>query len=428
MIKGHFMSQLFASRPSYSWVFCSALTFVSAAHAMPTPVKAASDSTTATNNKPSGLLVEKDKLLTCSKISDNTARLACFDKVTTGSIEPTKKAPLDLAKTVEVSLKEGKAVAVLAVNQPTESALDTIDSQSDLEEDIVADAQDNDILQEVGITKADIEQYTPLSVLFDLDKNDPKGILTVRPHLPMYVMPVWYNATPNYDIHSPNQKSVVANHDALQNLDTKMQISLKTKLAEDVFGTNADVWVGYTQQSYWQLYNRHSRPFRSSDYQPEIFLTQPVKAQLPFNGTLRLLGAGLVHQSNGQSDPLSRSWNRAYVMAGTEWGNLTVIPRLWLIGKESNKASDNPDIGDYMGYGDIRWLYGLDNHSTVGGVMRYNPSTHNGAVQIDYAYPLTGGMKAYIQLFHGYGENVQDYNHKSTNVGIGLMFNDFKGL
>ena len=60
--------------------------------------------------------------------------------------------------------------------------------------------------------------------------------------------------------------------------------------------------------------------------------------------------------------------------------------------------------------------------------MRYNPSTHNGAVQIDYAYPLTGGMKAYIQLFHGYGENVQDYNHKSTNVGIGLMFNDFKGL
>ena len=195
---------------------------------------------------------------------------------------------------------------------------------------------------------------------------------------------------------------------------------------EDVFGTNADVWFGYTQQSYWQVYNgKNSRPFRSSDYQPEIFLTQPIKGNLPGNGSLRLLGAGLVHESNGQSDPLSRSWNRIYAMAGTEWGKLTVIPRLWLI---ANEESDNPDIGDYMGYGDVRWLYPLNDQSTVGGVMRYNPSTNKGAIQVDYAYPLTGGMKAILQVFHGYGENIQDYNHKSTNVGIGIMFNDFKGL
>ncbi len=138
-----------------------------------------------------------------------------------------------------------------------------------------------------------------------------------------------------------------------------------------------------------------------------------------------MLGAGLVHESNGQSDPLSRSWNRIYAMAGTEWGKLTVIPRLWLI---ANEESDNPDIGDYMGYGDVRWLYSLNDQSTVGGVMRYNPSTNKGAIQVDYAYPLKGGMKAILQVFHGYGENIQDYNHKSTNIGIGFMFNDFKGL
>ena len=115
-------------------------------------------------------------------------------------------------------------------------------------------------------------------------------------------------------------------------------------------------------------------------------------------------------------------------MAGTEWGKLTVIPRLWLIANENSKDSDNPDIGDYMGYGDVRWLYPLNDQSRVGGVMRYNPSTNKGAIQVDYAYPLTGGMKAILQVFHGYGENIQDYNHKSTNVGIGIMFNDFKGL
>ena len=368
-------------------------------------------------------------LLTCSKITDNVARLACFDKISVGKIEPETKAPLDIAKTLKVSIKEGKAVPVLAVDQTatvtTTTTTITKNEQKKLDH-LVPNKQDKTILKQVGVTAADLEKYTPLSVLYDLDKNDPKGILTIRPHLPMYVMPLWYNATPNYDINSPTHVSPSLTKDELQHLDSKLQISMKTKLAQDVFDTNADVWLGYTQQSYWQVYNgKSSRPFRSSDYQPEIFLTQPIKGDLPGNGSLRMLGAGLVHESNGQSDPLSRSWNRIYAMAGTEWGKLTVIPRLWLI---ANEESDNPDIGDYMGYGDVRWLYPLNDQSTVGGVMRYNPSTNKGAIQLDYAYPLTGGMKAILQVFHGYGENIQDYNHKSTNIGIGIMFNDFKGL
>ena len=351
--------------------------------------------------------------------------MACFDKISVGKIEPEAKAPLDIAKTLEVSIKKGKAVPVLAVDQTATVTTPTKNEQKKLDH-LVPNKLDKTILKQVGVTAADLEKYTPLSVLYDLDKNDPKGILTIRPHLPMYVMPLWYNATPNYDINSPTHVSPSLTKDELQHLDSKLQISMKTKLAQDVFDTNADVWLGYTQQSYWQVYNgKSSRPFRSSDYQPEIFLTQPIKGDLPGNGSLRMLGAGLVHESNGQSDPLSRSWNRIYAMAGTEWGKLTVIPRLWLI---ANEESDNPDIGDYMGYGDVRWLYPLNDQSTVGGVMRYNPSTNKGAIQVDYAYPLTGGMKAILQVFHGYGENIQDYNHKSTNVGIGIMFNDFKGL
>ena len=111
--------------------------------------------------------------------------------------------------------------------------------------------------------------------------------------------------------------------------EAKLQISLKTKVMEDLFRTRADLWVGYTQQSNWQLYNQgeKSAPFRNTDYAPEIFLTQPVKATLPFGGKLRMLGVGYIHQSNGQSRPMSRSWNRIYAMAGMEWGKLTVVPR-----------------------------------------------------------------------------------------------------
>ena len=421
------MSQLTLYRTSLSLAILATLTVTATAHA-----KSSTKASTKTLIKTTVIPVDQQTLLTCSKITDNIARLACFDKVSVGKIEPEAKAPLDIAKTLKVSIKEGKAVPVLAVDQTatvtTTTTTITKNEQKKLDH-LVPNKQDKTILKQVGVTAADLEKYTPLSVLYDLDKNDPKGILTIRPHLPMYVMPLWYNATPNYDINSPTHVSPSLTKDELQHLDSKLQISMKTKLAQDVFDTNADVWLGYTQQSYWQVYNgKSSRPFRSSDYQPEIFLTQPIKGDLPGNGSLRMLGAGLVHESNGQSDPLSRSWNRIYAMAGTEWGKLTVIPRLWLIANENSKDSDNPDIGDYMGYGDVRWLYPLNDQSTVGGVMRYNPSTNKGAIQLDYAYPLTGGMKAILQVFHGYGENIQDYNHKSTNIGIGIMFNDFKGL
>lgn len=425
------MSQLTLYSTSLSLAILATLTVTATVHAK-TSTKSSTRASTKTLIKTTVIPVDEQTLLTCSKITDNVARLACFDKISVGKIEPEAKAPLDIAKTLEVSIKKGKAVPVLAVDQTatvtTTTTTITKNEQKKLD-NLVPNKLDKTILKQVGVTAADVEKYTPLSVLYDLDKNDPKGILTIRPHLPMYVMPLWYNATPNYDINSPTQDNVRASKDYLQHLDSKLQISMKTKLAQDVFDTNADVWLGYTQQSYWQVYNgKNSRPFRSSDYQPEIFLTQPIKGNLPGNGSLRLLGAGLVHESNGQSDPLSRSWNRIYAMAGTEWGKLTVIPRLWLIANENSKDSDNPDIGEYMGYGDVRWLYPLNDQSTVGGVMRYNPSSNKGAIQVDYAYPLTGGMKAILQVFHGYGENIQDYNHKSTNIGIGIMFNDFKGL
>lgn len=379
---------------------------------------------------------EMDVFLQCKQISDNAARLACFDKVTTLTTDTATtftatKQPLDIAKTVGTSLQQGKPTAVLAGTPSNSASSNDMTSQGYQKNSKVT--KDEQILAQVGVEKQDLQQYTPLSMLYDLGKNDPKGVLSIRPHQPMYVLPIFYNAQPNRRIESPTHNSekngvVEYRSSEMMNLDSKMQISLKTKVFEDVFKTNADVWVGYTQQSYWQVYNRHSRPFRSSDYQPEIFITQPVKAQLPLSGDLRVVGAGLVHQSNGQGDPLSRSWNRAYLMGGAEWGNLMVVPRLWFIFPENKHTSDNPDISDYMGYGDVRFLYNLGDKNTVGGLVRYNPAENKGAIQLDYARPITGGMKGYIQVFHGYGENIQDYNHKNTTLGLGVMFNDFLGL
>lgn len=162
---------------------------------------------------------------------------------------------------------------------------------------------------------------------------------------------------------------------------------------------------------------------------PEMFITQPVKADLPGGGKLRMLGAGIVHQSNGQGRPLSRSWNRVYAMAGMEWGKFTVIPKVWApVFNGNGDDNDNPDITDYMGYGNLRLQYRFNDQRTMAATIRYNPKTGKGGVQADYTFPLKGRLKAYVQGFHGYGENLLDYNHKHNSIGFGLMFNDWDGF
>lgn len=349
--------------------------------------------------------------LACTALEDNALRLACYDRVYAAQLpaqqpiavqaEENSKQVLDLKESLALSQQKREAALVFA-ETPVSDGLDDL-----------ADA------------------YTPLSLSYDLDKNDTRGLLSVREHNPMYLMPAWYNSSPNYTPESPARGKTEAERFSRQKrLEAKMQVSFKSKLMEDVFKTRADLWFGYTQKSDWQLYNqgRKSAPFRNTDYEPEIFLTQPVKADLPFGGKLRMLGAGFVHQSNGQSRPESRSWNRIYAMAGMAWGKLSVMPRVWLRTDANGDEDDNPDISKYMGYGDVKLQYRFNDQQNVYSVLRYNPKSGHGAVEAAYTFPLKGKLKGVVRGFHGYGESLIDYNHKQNGLGVGLMFNDWDGM
>ena len=142
-----------------------------------------------------------------------------------------------------------------------------------------------------------------------------------------------------------------------------------------------------------------------------------------------MVGAGFVHQSNGQSRPESRSWNRVYAMAGMEWGKLTVIPRVWMRAfDQKGDDDDNPDINKYMGYGDLKVQYRFNDKQNVYSVLRYNPKSGRGAVEAAYTFPIKGKLKGVVRGFHGYGESLIDSNHKQNGIGIGLMFNDWDGI
>ena len=403
----------------------------------------------------------------CASIRTNITRLACFDKVAQAGTLPNfikEKKPIDLGQTLIKTFK-GDPQVVLAGSQIDSSINNSINNSSinnntpnnsinnstvnlDGDNKQITDtitaldptadgaslplAQNEQyILSTVGIKENDIGKYSPLSLAYDLDKNSDIGTWKPRPHNPMYMLPIQVHTAPNRSPQTPNQDSKEYSHNDRRNAELKLQVSVKTKVAEDLFNTHSDLWFGYTQQSHWQVYNEdNSRPFRATDYQPEIFITQPVTASLPFNGRLRMLGAGLIHHSNGEDDPLSRSWNRAYVMAGAEWNKLTLVPKFWarINARTNNKPDDNPNISEHWGIGELRAYYDLDKKNSISGMIRGNPSTQKGAVELEFIHQLDNNVNVYLQVFHGYGESIIDYNHKDTAVGMGIMLNDWRGL
>lgn len=359
--------------------------------------------------------VANDAALQCTLLQDNALRLACYDKVFAAQLPPEQplseheadgKPQLDVVQSVRQSIGNKEATLVF----------DTPEGQAEPSQEL-ADAA---------------AAYTPLSQMYDLDANDPHGILTVREHNPMYLMPIWYNSSPNYAPSSPTRGAASQERFSDQKrIETKMQVSFKSKIAEDLFKSRADLWFGYTQKSDWQIYNqgRRSAPFRNTDYEPEIFITQPVKSRLPWGGRLRMLGVGFAHQSNGQSRPESRSWNKVYAMAGMEWGKLTVIPRVWMrLFDSSGEDNDNPDLTKYLGYGDVKLQYRLNDKHNFSTTLRYNPKSGYGAAEVAYTFPIKGKLQGVVRGFHGYGESLIDYNHKQSGIGFGLMFNGWDGF
>jgi phospholipase A1/A2 len=93
----------------------------------------------------------------------------------------------------------------------------------------------------------------------------------------------------------------------------------------------------------------------------------------------RFLNLGLVHQSNGQTSTLSRSWNRVYAQVGLERAGWTVPGRVWKRINESAADDDHRDIVDYMGRGDVVVTY-RRNGNDYSALLRRNFSTERGAI------------------------------------------------
>ena len=244
----------------------------------------------------------------------------------------------------------------------------------------------------------------------------------LRYYRPNYITPVNYTDSVNQEPFSPLFEAA-ASDQKLQDTEARFHLSFKNRIwtTDD---RDWGLWIAFTQQSQWQVYDSGtSRPFRETNYMPEIFMSYRPDVQL---GEFRwgLLNFGYIHQSNGRSQVLSRSWDRLFVEAGFERDDLALLARAWHRLHESSEEDDNPDITRYLGYGDVTAIYRRDGHS-LSVMGRGNWNTGKGAVQLSWTTPpLLGPLRGYLRLFSGYGDSMIDYNWNQNILGIGVALND----
>lgn len=283
-------------------------------------------------------------------------------------------------------------------------------------------------------------RYSELSRFWELEAGSDCGTLMIRGYKPISLSWIGSDST-NSQPSSATPGHTVATAQPYSANETRIQLSVRTKIAQGLLTHQESLlrdslWFGYTQQSYWQLFTGElSRPFRNTDHEPEITYVYPTDAPLPLGWRLRYSGLSLVHQSNGQSLPLSRSWNRAVLMAGMEKDDrFRLQAKVWKRLNEDSADDDNPGITDMVGRAEVAGFWNVNKDNTLGITVRHSLNADaNGSVRLEWLRNIGNGntvggyhgLRFHTQLFTGYGDSLLDYNRRRTVLSVGLSLIDW---
>ena len=361
-----------------------------------------------------------DALRVCAVLKDSAERLACYDSAAGILTSAPLVTPSAAAPVVTPSVSP-KASAVAAETAATPAVI------------------------ELSSTGRAAVQPSEITRFWDLEKSSSRDNFQLRGYRPISLAVAAADSV-NTRPNSPTN-GAPANAVAFSPTELKINLSVRTKLASGLLHRDDQplsdsIWFGYSQQSYWQLFNsKLSRPFRTTDHEPELIYVFGHNRPLPGGFTYRMSGAGVVHQSNGQSLPLSRSWNRVYLMAAadkiTEGGSrLTLQLKGWQRLPEKSGNDDNPDIANKIGRAELAGAWSFDTGAgkelrthTLGATLRHSLKNQgNGSVKLEYLRSLGAagsGLRFHTQLFSGYGDSLIDYNRRRTVLSVGLSLVDW---
>ena len=355
---------------------------------------------------------ETPKPEACVAISVDADRLACYDaamKRDTPDTSAADRAAIDAKATREIIQQyERLELEGLPAKERTRRVV-------------------SDLFRKEGGTIfderiANAGKGSMLDSRWELARDSKLGVFNFRAYKPVYLLPAFWTSNTNEVPTSSNPARVPPERQALKALETKFQLSFKTKVVENLFGDNGDVWAAYTQSSRWQVFNAdESRPFRETNYEPEVMLVFRNNYSLgDWHG--RMFGIGVNHQSNGRADPVSRSWNRVVANIGLDREDWAVMIRPWWRIPDGRNEDENPGIEDYIGRGDVTLVRRWNEHEfALMGRHSLRTGQHSrGALQFDWGFPVSRALRGHVQVFDGYGESLIDYNHRALYLGLGI--------
>ena len=233
----------------------------------------------------------------------------------------------------------------------------------------------------------------------------------IAPHEPIYFI---------YGSHTPS---------------AKFQFSFKYELAH--FGTSSPTYVpdtlqfAYTQRSLWDI-RGNSSPFYDTSYMPELIFESLTPApQHSQSSWFNYLGyqTAVRHESNGREGDTSRSLNTAYIQPLIAIGpldtwHLILAPEVFAY---IGGLSDNPDLPDYRGYGQLRAILARNKGPSLMLTAIPGRGFHKHTLQWDLTVPVHVPVidwRTYLlfQYFDGYGESLLHYNQKSRIFRAGVSF------
>jgi phospholipase A1 len=265
-----------------------------------------------------------------------------------------------------------------------------------------------------------LRTFQSMSERWELDTPYKRSTFLISPYKPVYITAGRRSNNPNEQPTSENPLYSLPFKVPYNNNEAKFQLSFKSKIVQGLIKGHGDLWIAFTQKAHWQLYNKAlSRPFRELNYEPEVILD--FATRIPLAGfTTRMLGVSINHQSNGRIFPLSRSWNRIIFIAGFERKNWQIFLRPWI--RLPDEEDENPAITDYTGRGEAVVIRNLGKHqlSAVATHSLRTGKKSRGSIQGNWVFPVWKNLKAMLQITDGYGETLQDYNHRQTTFGVSV--------
>lgn len=229
---------------------------------------------------------------------------------------------------------------------------------------------------------------------------------------------------PRFTIYGDNYfvSGAQVNHSiSKETSDARFEIGFKQRLVKDPLPWDMYLFLAYRQKAFWNVY-QESFPFRALNYNPSLGL-----GKLLFDKNDRLEGALWIqfeHESNGEAGEISRSWNRfsvSYFMPVNDKFLYTF--KLWA---PVGSKSDNADITDYLGFGQVSMSYQPSNRWIFEGDLRKGMKDWNGSIQlgINFRITKTGNEFLYLQFFHGYGQDLINYNQELSYLRLGFSIKD----